>query len=347
MKSNEGEEGEEGSPHLSIQLESAQAAVLSAKTATAQKQTLIKEVQLFGEITPIADRETMYSWYYDGRVEEVLVDFNTSEVKKNQPLLKVYSEAAIRDQELILRLLRERWLRTFYERDNLTAQINAVKQRLQKAGMTAKELESLKDRGDIRKYFTIPAPRSGSLIGMLPREGTRFSAVNTLFRIAPLDEVWFVAEVFEKDVAFLKLGQRLRINTKAHPDRSAIGEIVYLDRMLNPKTRTLNVRVRVPNRDLTFLPNLSAIGTLRVRFGEVDVAIPPSAVIETGTREVVYVATGPGQYEQRLVQLGARTEEWVEVKSGVKAGENVVTEGAFLIDAEAQLKGGRVMEHKH
>lgn len=342
-----GDAGEEGSQHPSIQLESAQAAVLSAKTAIAEKRSLLKEVQLFGEIAAIADRETIYSWYYDGRVEEVLVDFNTTEMQQGQPLLKVYSEAAIGDQEMILKLLRERWLRTFYERDNLTAQISAVKQRLQEAGMTAEELESMKGREDIRKYFTLRAPRSGSLIGMLPREGMRFSASDTLFRIAPLDEVWFVAEVFEKDIAFLKLGQRLRVNSKAHPDRSAMGEVVYLDRMLDPKTRTLNVRVQLPNPDLSFLPNLSAIGTLRVRLGEVEVAIPPSAVIETGTREVVYVATGPGQYEQRPVKLGARTEDWVEVTSGVQAGENVVTEGAFLIDAEAQLKGGGVMEHNH
>ncbi len=347
MESMDSTPTEEKQEHPAVHLESAKAAVLSAKTVVAQKQSLLKEVQLFGEIAPVADQEMIYSWYYNGRVENVLVDFNTTEVEAGQPLLKVYSEAAITDQEMLLKLMRERWLRTFYERKNLTTQIDAVAQRLQEAGMSDADLERLKESNTVQKYFTIKASRSGSLIEMLPRAGTRFSATDTLFHIAPLDQVWFVAEVFEKDMAYLKLGQRLRVESKAHSDQTAIGEVVFVDRMLNPKTRTVEARVLVPNQDMAFLPHLSAIGTLRVKLGEVAVAIPPSAIIETGTREVVYVEAGPGHYEQRMVDLGARTEDWVEIQSGVKAGEKVVTEGAFLIDAEAQLKGGLTGGHNH
>jgi len=325
--------------HPAVHLESAKAAVLSAKTVVAEKRSLLKSVQLFGEIAPVADRETMYSWYYSGRIEEVLVDFNTTEVKAGQPLLKVYSEAAIADQEMLLKLQRERWLRTFYERENLTTQIDAVALRLKEAAMSAEDLEQLKENKTVQKYFTIRAPRAGSLIGMLPRAGMRFSSTDVLLNVAPLNEVWFVAEVFEKDMSYVKLGQRLRVESKARPDETAIGEVVYVDRMVDPKTRTVNVRVLVPNEDLAFLPNLSATGTLRVKLGEVDVAIPPSAVIETGKREVVYVEAGPGHYEQRVVELGARTDDWVQIKSGIAAGDKVVTEGAFLIDAEAQLMG--------
>lgn len=338
---------EDKQKHPAVHLESAKASVLSAKTAVAQKRSLLKEVQLFGEMMPIADREVMYHWYYNGRVEEVLIDFNTTEVKNGQPLLKVYSEEAIADQEMLLRLLRERWLRTFYERDNLTSQIDAVANRLQEAGMTPAHIQNLKKNKSVQKYFTIRAPQGGSLIGMLPRKGMRFQASETLFRIAPLDEIWFVAEVFEKDMAYVKLGQKLRVESAAIPDESSIGSVVFIDRMLDPKTRTVEVRVLVPNPDLTFLPNLSAVGTLRVQLGEVAVAIPPSAIIETGAREVAYVEAGPGHYEQREVILGSRSEDWIEVKQGVQAGEKVVTEGAFLIDAEAQLKGGLSGGHKH
>jgi len=325
--------------HPTVHLESAKASVLSAKTVVAQQRSLIREIQVFGQMRPVADREVMFNWYYNGRVDEVLVDFNTTEVEKGQPLLKVYSEEAIADQEMLLKLMRERWLRTFYERKNLTTQIDAVAVRLRQAGMTPEQIEHLKNKQTIKEFFTIRAPVDGSLIGELPHMGMRFKANDTILHIAPLEEIWFVAEVFEKDMAYVKLGQKLRVESKALPDKSAVGAVVYRDRILDSETRTVEVRVRVPNPDLTFLPNLSAVGTLQAPLGEVDVAIPPSALIETGTRQVVYVEAAPGHYEQRRVETGVQTEDWVEIKSGVQAGERVVTEGAFLIDAEAQLLG--------
>jgi RND family efflux transporter MFP subunit len=322
-----------------IHLEAAKDAVLSARTVAARPETLLKSVQLFGEIQAIRDREVNFSWYYGGRVEKVLIDFNTTEVTAEQPILQVYSEQAIADQEMYLRLLRERWLRTFYERKTLTAQLDAVAVRLKLAGMTEADLDALMQKKVVRSTFTLSAPVAGSRLGELPRVGHSFQASDMLYQVVPLQEVWFTAKVFEKDMAYIKIGQRLRVETKARQGNSRIGEVVYIGRSLDAMTRTVEVRCLLPNPELDLLPNLSAIGSLKASLGEVAVAVPTGAVIETGTRQVIYVSAGKGHYVQRTVETGVRTEDFIQVLSGVEVGEQVVVEGAFLIDAEAQLRG--------
>jgi Cu(I)/Ag(I) efflux system membrane fusion protein len=148
-----------------------------------------------------------------------------------------------------------------------------------------------------------------------------------------------VAKVFEQDLAALKLGQTLEIETKAFPEKKFQGKLVFIDRTLNEQTRTVMARFEVANPQHELLPKLSAVGTIDVTLGEAAVTVPAAAVIDTGKRKIVYVEKGPQNYEQRDVTVGRSQADRLEIVSGVVAGEKVVAGGAFLLDAESQLKG--------
>jgi Cu(I)/Ag(I) efflux system membrane fusion protein len=233
-----------------------------------------------------------------------------------------------------------------YEHKNMNARLGAIQDRLARIGMTPEDFRMLELGGKVRSTFIIKAPQAGTLLGALPHVGERFTTETVLFRLVPLNDVWFVAEVYEQDLSLLQLGQEIAIQSKSSPGKVFKGKLVFMGKEVDPKKRTVKVRFLVPNPDGALLPQLSATGTLGVGNQKPQLAVPVSAVIDTGSRQLVYVETSPGTYAMRIVKVGAEGElqgdgssRWVPVIEGVTAGESVVTSGAFLIDAEAQLRG--------
>ncbi|MFH1066561.1 MAG: efflux RND transporter periplasmic adaptor subunit [bacterium] len=338
-------------PQASVRLGNARNTVASIRTEAATERRFYKKAELFGEIAPIKDRQVNYTWFYNGRVQKVLADFNTTELKRDQPVLQVYSEEALAEQEAYLTALRERWLSTFYERDTLTARIATIQAKLARIGLTDADMKALVKTRRVQSEFILRTPISGSLISQPPRAGERFTSETTLFSVAPLEKVWFIADVYEKDLPMLQLGQEIKISSPARPDHEFQGKLVFIDRAADAQKRTLKARFEVNNPQRLLLPMLSATGQLKVDAGEA-VTIPASAVIDTGKRKVVYVQTGEANYDQREVIIGneGATDEagepQVAVASGLKSGEKVAVNGAFLIDAEASLQGGN-SAHQH
>jgi len=332
-----------------VHLDAAQSSVSSIKTAPVEERKVQQKVDLFGEIAYISDAHTDFTWYYGGRIQKVLIDYNTTEVSAGTPILEVYSDEAIADQRSYLETLRQRWLATFYERRNYDSQLAAIGERLSRIGISPDDLKALEKGGKVRSTFIIRAPRSGSILGALPHAGERFTPDKVLFHLAPLDQVWFVADVYEQDLSLLKLGQEISIHCRAHPEDVFKGKLVFIDREVDPQKRTVKARFVVPNPKRLLLPQLSATGTLELGVQKSLLAVPSSAVIDTGRRQLVYVETALNNYELRAVKIGAEGElsndgasgsfKWVPVIEGLNAGEKVVTAGAFLIDAEAQMQG--------
>jgi Cu/Ag efflux protein CusF len=159
-----------------------------------------------------------------------------------------------------------------------------------------------------------------------------------LFKIADLSRVWLIGDVFEQDLALVRIGTRGAISVSAFPDRTFPGEVTFIYPTLNPDTRTARVRIELANPQGQLKPGM--YGTVQIEAGpkrEV-LTVPDSAVIDSGTRQTVLVALGEGRFEPREVKLGTRGEGFVEVLSGVKDGETVVTRANFLIDSESNLK---------
>lgn len=364
--------GETGQSHEAmIRLDPAQIAAGNIRTSPVGEKVVRRKVELFGEFSYVTDKQVDFTWYYGGRIQKTLVDYNTTEIKEGTPLMEIYSGEAVEDQRECLKMLMElRWhtqseQKIFetqygtnpervsltgmsYEHRNMNARLNALKDRLSRIGMTAGDFQALELRGKIRDTFTITAPVTGTLLGFLPHVGERFTTDTVLFRLVPLNEVWFVADVYEQDLPLLKLGQEITLRCRAYPDQLFNGKLVFIGKEIDPRKRTVKARFLAANPDGHLIPQLPATGILGVGENKPQLALPASAIIDTGSRQVVYVETPSGSFSLSAVKVGARGEvagceegssSWVPVLEGLTAGERVVTSGAFLIDAEAQLQG--------
>lgn len=326
----------------SVSLMPSQESVASIQTTLVKSGLYTRDIEFFGDIKYIQDNHIDLTSFYPGRIEKVLINFNTTEVSQGQPLLEIYSEEAINDQEKYLEALRQRYLTTFYERKITTAQIQTLKEKLFKGGLTEEDLQALVNEKKVRKYITVRAARSGSIVGPIPHVGARINQESIIFHIVPLNKVWFAARVFESDIDSLKPKQKAVIETKARPGKTYEGKLVFIDRILDPTNRTVLARFEIDNPAKELLPEMSATGKIKAGDSQKRIIIPSSALIDTGVRKLVYVKKGDTEYEQREVEVMETIpgqSETIAISSGLAIGEEVVTSGAFLLDAEAELRG--------
>jgi Cu(I)/Ag(I) efflux system membrane fusion protein len=211
-------------------------------------------------------------------------------------------------------------------------------QRLRNWDIDDADLADLKAGQGAKQSLPLRARADGVVIEMLARAGMRFMPGETLFQIADLSNVWIVARVFELDIGFVRPGQEAAVSVAAYPGRRFNGRVTFVYPTVEPETRTARIRIELPNTDGLLKPDL--YGTVGIKTGEdmVSVAIPESAVLDSGKRQLVLIDLGGGTFEPREVELGARGDGYVEVVKGLAAGQQVVVNGNFLIDAESNLK---------
>jgi Cu(I)/Ag(I) efflux system membrane fusion protein len=310
------------------------------RTEAVAMRKLTKELLIYGTLNYNLNLHRDIVTLVEGRIERQFIDFNQTEVKKGDSLVALYSQEAIRLQEEYLKILRERWLSTFYERDLLDSAVQLAGERLSRIGFSSGDLEMLRENKKVRPEVVIRAPISGSIVGNMVHIGELAKIDMPLYHIVPLDELWFNAQVFEPDLGLLKLGQKARISTKSFPGEVFVGVLTYIGRALDPINRTIPVRFEVPNKDRRLLPNLSASGNLEIPLPEESLSVPNSSVLDLGTRHVVYLKKENGVYASRNVRIGHITRHYTQILEGLEAGDEIVTSGAFLIDAQAQLRGG-------
>jgi Cu(I)/Ag(I) efflux system membrane fusion protein len=303
-----------------------------------EKRELSKELLIFGTIGYNLNLHRDVVSLVEGRIERQFVDFNQTEVKKGDPLVAIYSMEAIQLQEEYLKALRERWLSTFYERNLLNSMVELAEERLTRIGFSNGDLNRLKDNNKVQREVTLHSPNSGSIVGNMVHVGELAKKDEPLYHIVPLDQMWFNGQVFESDLGLLKLGQKIHIITKSYSGQEFEGELTYIGRALDPANRTVPVRFTLPNPDRKLIPNLSATGQIDIPVGKSVLSIPNSAVLDLGTRHVVYVQVNKGVFSPRDVLVGYITAHYTQILSGLTDQDEVVVLGAFLIDAQSQLR---------
>jgi Cu(I)/Ag(I) efflux system membrane fusion protein len=171
------------------------------------------------------------------------------------------------------------------------------------------------------------------------QQGMRVMPGEPLYEIADLSTVWLVADVFEQDLSLVHIGETVRISVNAYPGETFTGTVGFIYPTIAPETRTAKVRIEIPNHDVRLKPDMYASIEIAAPAGATQVvAVPESAVLDSGTRQAVLIERGEGRYEPRLVKLGTRADSVVEVREGLSAGEKVVVSANFLIDAESNLQ---------
>ena len=314
---------------------------MGVRTEAAQLRVLERSVRAAGRIEPDERRLFTIASKFEGYVERLHVNVTGQPVTKGQPLFEAYSPELVSAQREYaiaaqgVDALKDAASET---QTGMKQLAEASLQRLRNWDISDEQIKALAKTGATQRTLSFRSPASGIVMEKKAVQGMRFMPGEMLYQIADLSAVWVVADVFEQDLALLKTGAKARVTINAYPDKVFTGSVTYVYPTLKPETRTVPVRVELANPGLLLKPGMFAQVELGVSVKAKVVTVPLSAVIDSGTRQIVLLSQGEGRFTPREVKLGARSDTVVEVIDGVKEGELVVVAANFLIDAESNLK---------
>lgn len=314
---------------------------LGVRTEAAQLRSLDRIVRAAGRVEPDERRIYAISPKFEGYVERLHVNATGQPVGKGQALFDVYSPelvSAQREYAIAAQGVESLKEANGQARSSMQQLAESSLLRLRNWDISEEQIKALAKSGEARRTLTFRSPVSGIITEKKALQGMRFMPGEALYQVADLSAVWVVADVFEQDIAAVAPGAKANIRINAYPDKVFEGRIAYVYPTLNTATRTIPVRIELPNPGLLLKPAMFAQVELPVAAKGDVVTVPLSAVIDSGTRQIVLVQAGEGRFEPREVKLGSRSEQHVEIREGVQAGEQVVVAANFLIDAESNLK---------
>ena len=325
-----------------VMLSSNSITVLNVQTAEIKRQPLRRTLRVAGTIEDDDSRHRILSAYLDGRVDELFVNYTGAEVTAGQPLATLYSPMLLTAEREYLSLVGQKKVAAL--QDEQSRMIDAAAQRLMRLGLTPEQIANLPDKPESERHTQILAPVTGTVVlrnvyaGQYVKEGDR------LFEIGDFSRMWFQFDAYERDLAWLQVGQGVDVSTPSAPGRVFSGKITFIDPNLADQSRSAKIRVELANpliekdgqKRRELLHRLYAEGVVTMKPPEL-LTVPRSAVLSPAGQSVVYVDQGSGAFEPRSVKLGRAGDDAWEVLDGLAEGERVVTSGNMLIDAQAQL----------
>ncbi len=338
----EGDAAGTGMPPGTVKISLDKVQLLGVKTEPAAPRELRRSVQAVGTIQ--ANERLLYQVAprFEGWIEKLSVNTSGQSVVRGQPLMEVYSPDLVAAQEEYLIALRgAKGLKDGDADAQALMQrlAEGVLRRLRNWGISEQELQALQQEGKPRRLLTYRSAANGVVLQKQGVQGMRFMPGDVLFEIADLSSVWVLADVSEQDVGLVRIGQEATLQIAAYPGKAFSGKVVFLYPTIDPETRTAKVRIELANPGALLKPAMFAdVELISDAARDKALAVPQSAVLDSGARQVVLVRRAEGMFEPRTVKLGMRADGYVAVSEGLKAGEEVVVRANFLIDAESNLK---------
>jgi Cu(I)/Ag(I) efflux system membrane fusion protein len=278
---------------------------------------------------------------YEAYVEQLYVNFVGQQVRKGEPLAALYSPELVATQQEYLLALRAQGQLAGSGVESAAQGgrdlVQAARQRLLFWDMAPRDIAALERTGTVSRTVKLYADLPGFVIGKTAVHGMRVTPADTLFDIADLSSVWVLADVYESDLADVRVGMSARASLPYQPGREWSGAITFIDPLVDPATRTIKVRIEVPNQDAALKPDMFTDVLLRSDLGT-QLFVPEGAVLRAGERRIAFLDRGDGRLEPREVVIGDRVEGGYTVLSGLADGDRVVTSANFLIDSESSLK---------
>ncbi|HNP35831.1 MAG TPA: efflux RND transporter periplasmic adaptor subunit [Woeseiaceae bacterium] len=300
---------------------------LGVRTAAVERSVLSRRIETVGYVGYDEDSLHQINTRVDGWIEKLSIKSTGDPVKRGQVLFELYSPTLVNAQEEYLAALQS----------TNTALHRASRERLAALGVTASEIQRLDKERTVKQRIRIYAQTDGVVAHLGVREGVYITPSTEVLSIANLDEVWVLAEVFERQSAWVRQGQRAEIELDYLPGQSWQGTVDYVYPELDQKTRTLKVRVRFDNEADVLRPNMFARVTIFGTETPAVVHIPKEALIPGGSVNRVVVALGEGKFRAQPVKIGIESGDRIEILSGLTTADRVVTSGQFLIDSESNI----------
>lgn len=345
IKVSSGEQGKEGVPKgvEEVAVSPAQRVMANVRSEPVRVERLVKSVTATGTVQYDQSRQAKVTAWVAGRIEELSVDRVGAVVSKERPVALLYSpELYTGQQEYLLALKSRERIRgapvesVSRSGDELVA---AARRRLELFGVKEEQLKRLEQEGKPNILLPVHTPLSGIVVEKNVQKGQYVNTGDVLFSIADLSHVWVEIDLYEAEIPLVTVGTPVTVSGAALGGRKIRGRVASFTPVVDPRTRTLKARVELPNPGGVLRPDMFVTAELSITLPPGPV-VPVSAVVDTGSRQTVWVEKGEGHFEPRTVTVGERAGDRVRILDGLSPGEKVAVSGAYLIDSESQLSGG-------
>lgn len=339
-----GHEGHSTTPGASV---SADKVVLDAKarqlagvqTAKVENKALSKEIRTTGKIALNEAGRSYITSRVMGRIDQLYVNAEGETIAPGQAIAAVYSPDYIAAQEeYILAIDTVNKLKNA-SRDLVQVNnrlLEAARRKLELLGIASDDIEHLAHTRQPNTLMTVRAQFGGTVLEKQILPGGYIMAGEKLFTLSDLSTVWLYADLYEKDIATVQVGQQVSVTTPAYPGQTFSGYVSFINAVLDDATRTVKVRIELANPEGKLKPNMFANATIQVPLDE-TLVIPASSLLDTGKRKIVFVAEDENTFAKRDIVTGQEAQGYIQVLSGLKPGDTVVTAATFLIDSQTQL----------
>jgi Cu(I)/Ag(I) efflux system membrane fusion protein len=339
--------------YAAVQVDDSRRQLVGIRTVAVSRTGLKKTIRTVGLVGADETRASQVHVKFEGFIERIFVNFVGQEVQKGQPLFTIYSQDVLAAQEEYLsskaalgRIPDDKVADP--ARNASRSLVAASRRRLELFDVPRGVLAEIDRTGNSQRSITILSPQRGTIVEKRAVAGLAVDAMTALYVVADLGRVWVLADVQERDIAQVKLGQEARLTVDAFPGQAFTGRLEFVSPTLGDATRTAKARIAFDNPAGLLKPGMYATVMIDVDLGE-GVAIPEDAIIDTGERKIVFVAHDGGHFEPRAVETGISLEGLVQVLSGLKQGEHIAETGQFLLDSESRLRaaaaGGAAPAH--
>ena len=300
-----------------------------------------RTTQLTGRLALNQTTTTVQPINYAGRLERLLITYPGETVRAGQRIGTIYSPDLVVAQQELLEALRLSTLSPEL--------VTAARNKLRNLKISDAQIAELEATGEVATNFPVYAERGGTVLEIAARVGDYVMAGATLYTLTDLGTLWALFDAYERDLAAVRVGDRISFTVASLPEQTFTARVAFIDPLIDSATRTASIRAEVNNRRGRLKPEMFVSGTITASAAEPSLAVPKSAVLWTGERSVVYVEVPDAEvptYQFREVELGPSTGDGYAVLSGLEAGERVVTNGAFQLDAAAQLRNQSSMMNR-
>jgi RND family efflux transporter MFP subunit len=314
------------------------------RTALVERKALAREVHTTAEIVADENRISHVHVKVSGFIDRVYVSSIAQFVRKGQPLFTFYSpDLVATEDEYLIAKRGDRTLGSapFKEiAQGAQSLLESARQRLRYWDITEEQIRQIDQSGKAIHTLTVSSPVSGFVTDRKAYPQASITPDTEIYTISDLSSVWALADIYENEVPYVRVGQRVTFALSYYPGKTYSGNISFIYPTVDPQTRTVKVRVQLANSGYILKPQMFADAEVHVNYGT-QIAVPREAVVDSGTEQQVFVEQGGGVFVPRKVTLGPTVDDQVVILSGLKAGETVVTSGNFLIDSESRLKGAQ------
>ncbi len=301
---------------------------MGVRTEKAEQGVLSRQIETVGYVGYDEDTLQHIHTRVDGWIEKLATKAAGDAIVEGQLLFELYSPTLVNAQQEYLSALRS----------GNSALLDASKDRLIALGVTTSEVTRLNKERSVRQRLRVYSPADGVIAHLGVREGKFVTAATDIISIAELSKIWVIAEVFERQAAWVQPGQHAIVNLDYQPGKMWHGTVDYVYPELDPKTRTLRVRLRFDNADEVLRPNMFARVTIHGNDTDSVVHVPREALIRGGAVDRVVLALGDGRFRSQPVEIGIESGNRVAILDGVSAGDPIVVSGQFLIDSESNIE---------